>query len=458
MVEFADLELTEQVKSALPPWSEAVAYLARAESRHSVATLRGAMAAGRPVVQPRCGVGGHDEMLTLLRHLDGAGPGILSVTIDSHTRLKRFDTAARLMRHGPADLNGYPLVAHGWARGRELGAAVGVPLEVRHGSPEPQDLFAVAIASGISSFEGGGIGYNLPYSKSVPLLDSLRAWQRVDAACGRLAAAGVVVDREFFGTLTAVMVPPSISIAVVLIEAVAALREGVRCFSLAYPQGGEPHQDVAALRSIRVLARRYLGPGAEVFPVLHEFMGVFPRTPEFADSLILCGGLIGRLGGAAKVVNKTRQESAGIPDAEANAAGIRTARRGASTMFDFVRLDEERVAEEQHWIEREVAELVDPVLERPDLLTAVSDAFADGTLDIPFSASVYARSEIVPRRDRDGCIRYGKSGSLPFSAATLRHNADRLALGPARSASVIESVTADIHYFLDQEARSLPED
>ncbi|OPH14008.1 methylaspartate mutase, partial [Azospirillum brasilense] len=124
---------------------------------------------------------------------------------------------------------------------------------------------------------GGGISYNLPYSKDVPLRRSLAAWREVDAACGELAELGLVVDRELFGTLTAVLMPPSVSLAVSVLEAVAAAREGVRCISVAYPQGGHAEQDVAALRAIPLLAARHLPAGVEVHPVLHEFMGVYPR-------------------------------------------------------------------------------------------------------------------------------------------------------------------------------------
>ncbi|MCX4744046.1 methylaspartate mutase [Kitasatospora sp. NBC_01287] len=455
MVDLHGLELDPLVAAELPPWDDILGHLA-ARPLPAVAVLRAAAGEGRPVVQPRCGVGGQREMLALLGELEPAGPGILSVTIDSHTRLRRFDTATELLRRRPADLNGYPLVSHGWQRGRELTEAVTVPLEVRHGSPDGRDLFAVALAAGITSYEGGGIGYNLPYSKDVPLARSLRAWQQVDALCGVLATAGVVIDRELFGTLTAVLMPPSISLAVTVLEAVAAAREGVRCLSVAYPQGGELHQDVAALRAVRTLAARYLDPAVEVFPVLHEFMGVFPRTPEYANLLILQGGLLARLGGAAKVVSKTGQEAYGIPDAAANAAGIRAAALGASELLDFVRIDESRVAEEQHWIEREVAELVEPVLAHGELLPAIEAAFAAGRLDIPFSASIHARSQVVPRRDRTGAIRYADRGALPFSRPVLaRHAALLREVDGDRPRSLIEAATADIHYFLEKESQSL---
>ncbi|MBB0243726.1 methylaspartate mutase [Streptomyces alkaliphilus] len=413
--------------------------------------LREAERTGRPAVQPRCGVGGHPEMLELLRTLNEAGPAILSVTVDSHTRLRRFDVASTLLRTDPTGLNGYPLVAHGWQRVRELIRSVPVPLEVRHGSPDPRELFAVAMAAGITSFEGGGIGYNLPYSKDVSLGHSLRAWQRVDAVCGTLAEAGVMIDRELFGTLTAVLVPPSVSLAMTLLEGLAAVREGVRCLSVSYPQGGEIHQDVAALRAIRSLAARYLDEDVEVYPVLHEFMGVFPRTPEFAGLLILHGGLTARLGGATKVISKTVQEAYGIPDAAVNADGIRMTALGASEMLDFVRLDEDRIAEEQHWIEREVTEIVEPVLGAPDLFAGIEAGFGEGTLDIPFSASVHARSHIVPRRDRSGAIRYAECGGLPFSPAVRRRQAACLERSGAPGRTLLEAADADIHYFLEKE-------
>ncbi|MFF2148172.1 methylaspartate mutase [Kitasatospora sp. NPDC058190] len=452
MADLHGLELTPQVAAALPDWSQILAHLKEPGRPHAVDVLRAARASGRPAVQPRCGVGGQQQMLGLLRELEPARPDILSVTIDSHTRLKKFATAEALLGGNPADLNGYPLVAHGWQRGRELVESVSVPLEVRHGSPDGRDLFAVTIASGISSFEGGGIGYNLPYSKDVPLSRSLRDWQQVDALCGRLAQDGVVVDRELFGTLTAVLMPPSISLAVLLLEAAAAAREGVKCISPAYPQGGEVHQDIAALRAIRSLARRYLPADVEVYPVLHGFMGAFPRTPEFANALILHGGLVARLGGAAKVINKTAQEAYGIPDAAANASGISLTRLGASDLFDFVTVDEARVAEEQYWVEREVAEIIEPVLGAADLLDGIEAAFRAGRLDIPFSASIHAHSRVVPGRDRTGAIRYADCGALPLSAASRRFHAERLRAPegtPPRS--LIDAVTSDIYYFLAKE-------
>ncbi|MFI0723582.1 methylaspartate mutase [Streptomyces sp. NPDC021224] len=448
------LEVAPDTAGGLPDADEVTGYLRGARKPRVADVLAAAERDDRTVIQPRCGVGGHREMLALLRELeDGAHPGVLSLTIDSYTRLARFTAARRLLDADPGRLNGYPLVAHGWRRGRELDRAVAVPLEIRHGSPDAQDLFAVAVASGITSFEGGGIGYNLPYSKDVPLLRSLSCWQNVDAACGELAREGVIVDRELFGTLTAVLVPPSISLAVTLLEAVSAARQGVRCLSVSYPQGGEAHQDIAALRSIRELARRHLPASVRVHPVLHQFMGVFPKDPAAAGELIRYGGLVAGLGRATKVVNKTDQEARGIPDAAANVRGIRTVARGLADAAGPVPVDESRVAEEMYWMQREVEEMVGPVLSGGSLPEDIAAAFADGTLDIPFSASRHARSAVLPQRDARGAIRYLDTGGLPFSAPVRRFHAGRLA-GRSRGRGLIESLSADIDYFLTTDVRT----
>jgi methylaspartate mutase epsilon subunit len=434
----------------LPSVRDSVEYARQLGKPTAAEVLRAAQDAGRVTVQPRCGVGGHAEMLALLRDLEaGAAPDILTITIDSHTRLKRFDSALRTLTNNPADLNGYPLVTHGWQRGRELNEAVRAPIEVRHGSPDARILFQYAVASGITSFEGGGISYNLPYSKDVPLATSLRCWQEVDALTGELARLGLIVDRELFGTLTAVLVPPSISLAISVLEAVAAAREGVRCISISYPQGGNLAQDVAALRAIPVLARRYLPDGVEVFAVLHEFMGVFPRERRHAEQLILYGALVARLGEAAKIITKTYHEAFGIPDTQANVDGLRLAALVNTDLLDFVTVPEERVAEELDCILEEVGQIVEPVLAEPDLIPAISDAFAAGRLDIPFSASKHARSEIIPRRDETGAIRYQAIGGLPLSDSVLRRHHRQLERHQGSDMrTLMAGLADDINYFL----------
>jgi len=450
-------------RSAWPGLRDSAAYITSLGKPTAAQVLQRARDSGRVAIQPRCGVGGHQQMKALLVRLEEeAAPDILTITIDSHTRLRRFEQAIRTLNLHPEDLNGYPLVTHGWRRGRELNEAVAAPLEIRHGSPDARTLFDVAVAAGITSFEGGGISYNLPYAKAYPLDASLLAWETVDRRCGELAEMGVVIDRELFGTLTGVLVPPSISLAISVLEAVLATRAGVRCISVAYPQGGHLVQDVAALRAIPVLAERYLPGQVTVHVVLHEFMGVFPRLRGHAEDLIFYGALTARLGGASKLITKTYQEAFGIPEARANVEGLRLADRANSPLLGFVSVDDDRVRAERDWILSEVDDIVGPVLSRAgDSRSAIVDAFAAGTLDIPFSASRQAKSAVIPKRDPEGAIRYLSAGSLSLSPRNRRRHRDLLRDAGGSGVQIgtlLASLTADINYFPDLFGEELHDD
>lgn len=417
--------------------------------------LQGAQRAGMVAVQPRSGVGGHAEMLRLLTGIETeAEPDILTITIDSYSRLRMFEQASKVLRTNPAALNGYPLVAHGWQRGRELNQLTKRPLDIRHGSPIADELFDVGVASGITSFEGGGISYNLPYAKKVSLNESLAAWRRVDRKCGLLAEQGIVVSREMFGTLTAVLTPPSISLAVALLEAVSAARDGVQCILIAYPQGGNPLQDVAALRSVPRLARKYI-PCENVYPVLHQYMGPFPRSRTKASALILLGSLVARLGGASKVVTKTHEEARGIPSLESNVDGISLTKCALAPMFDFVTLDEAAVDEEIYWIEREVSELIGSLVDADDLHEAIVKSFQMGWLDVPFSPSISTRGDVIPVRDAQGAIRYLSSDRLPFSERTRVRNQQMLN-NLREPEHQLREIKRNINYFVDDSSIFFP--
>ncbi len=215
------------------------------------------------LVQPRCGVSDHREMLKLLTYLEQVGdPDILTITIDSYTRLNQYERAAQ-----GNNLNGYPLVTQGVAHGQELVESVRCPLQVRHGSPDGRLLAEVSYAAGASGYEGGGISYDLPYCKDVPLRRSLANWRYVDRLTG-LLSEWYILDRETFGPLSPVLMPPSISIAVSILEMELAVEQGVKCVTIGYPQSGCLVQDIATLQSIPSLCRRHLEARGLPLPAL----------------------------------------------------------------------------------------------------------------------------------------------------------------------------------------------
>src|SRR6218665_1784291 len=310
-----------QLKSCLPclrlapglPDSADITARIRAQSKPTVAAcMARADQAGQVLVQPRVGVGGQREMQALLRGIESrAAPDVLTLTIDSYTRLGYFERAREVLETDPTQLNGYPLVAHGWASGSRIDAMLAAPLQVRHGSPDGRRLFAETVAAGLTSFEGGPIGYNIPYCKFVPLEASLAAWREIDELAGILATDGIVVEREMFGSLSGVLVPPSVALSCVLVEALMACAAGCRSISLSVSQCGWIVQDVALLRAARQLCQRYLPAHVAAHVVLHQFMGIFPREREQAEAIIFVGGVAAALGGATKVITKTSTRKPG---------------------------------------------------------------------------------------------------------------------------------------------------
>ena len=121
----------------------------------------------RTLVQPRAGVPVIEEHIKLMQYLEEKGEAdLLPSTIDSYTRQNRYEEAengiAESLRLERAMLNGFPAVNHGVMNCRRVIESVNVPMQVRHGTPDARLLTEITLAGGFTSYEGGGISYNLP--------------------------------------------------------------------------------------------------------------------------------------------------------------------------------------------------------------------------------------------------------------------------------------------------------
>ena len=236
--------------------SEAVEYhKALPEEKGFARRLSQAKAENRTLIQPRAGVPVIQEHIRLMQYLqEEGGADLLPTTIDSYTRQNRYQEAengiAESIRLNRAMLNGLPVVNHGVAKCRQVIESVKVPVQIRHGTPDARLLAEVSLAAGFTSFEGGGISYNLPYCKNVPMEKTILDWQYVDRLTGLYEEMGVTINREPYGPLTGTLVPPCISHAVAIIEALLAAEQGVKSITVGYGQCGNLIQDVAAIRTL----------------------------------------------------------------------------------------------------------------------------------------------------------------------------------------------------------------
>ena len=395
-----------------------------APERRFSQVLAEAAAQKRVLVQPRAGVALVDEHIALLQKLQDDAD-LLPTTIDAYTRLNQYEEAQRGLERsrqaGHSLLNGFPAVNHGVGECRRVVENITKPLQVRHGTPDARLLAEITLAAGFTSFEGGGISYNIPYAKKVPLERSIHTWQYVDRLVGYYESKGVRINREPFGPLTGSLVPPCISHAVAIIEGLLALEQGVHCLTLGYGQLGNLVQDVAAMTSLRELAHEFFQAAGysdyALTTVFHQWMGGFPEEESKAFAVISWGGALAALSKATKVIVKTPHEARGIPTAEANLMGIRATKQIVSMLSDQVFADNAILAEEVELIKAETRTIVNRVIElgEGNLASGVVRAFEAGVLDVPFAPSIFNAGKIMPIRDNDGAVRILDWAKVPVN-------------------------------------------
>jgi len=390
----------------------------------------------RILVQPRCGVALIREQINLFKNFKRAGVRVLSYQVDSLTRNNNYVGAEDGIRESrmssTSTINGFPVVNHGVSGLRKIAQQIRLPLQTRHSTRDPRLLAEISYAGGVTSFEGGAICYNIPYYKDYSLAESIRNWQYVDYLTGLYHKLfGVVLDREFFGTLTATLIPPCIAIATNILETLLAVRQGVRCVSLGYAEQGHRSQDIAAIRMMGEMTREILvnmgHKDVQVNTVFHQYMAAFPSTQDRADELIRNSAITAARSGATRMIGKTPVEAFRIPTVTDNIMGIELINSGIATAADC-HVDEARVAEECAVIRREVESILESIVlcGRGDLAQGVVTGFEKGLIDIPFSPSVYNRGEVMTTRDVEGAVRFLSFGNLQLDRETRQFHEDKV--------------------------------
>ncbi|MFJ7095850.1 methylaspartate mutase [Streptomyces mirabilis] len=379
---------------------------------------------GSLVVQPRMGFGKVSSMENGLREVASLDiPVVGTLTIDSYTRVGDHVTPLDRLAAGE-ELNGYPIVSHPVATTRKMldglyGPAF--PVQVRHGTARPIHVFQKLVEVGLDATEGGPVSYCLPYSR-LPLADAVRAWSE---SCRLLAGETEYGHIESFGgCLLGQLCPPSLLVAMTVLEGLFFRAHGLRHMSLSYAQGTHPAQDRGALRALRALAEEYLGD-VTWHVVLYTYMGLFPRTPSGATALIQESARLARDSGCERMIVKTVSEAWQIPSVAENVSALRLAAAAASG------LAEPSTALEGEYFDEtlsEAQEIVEAVLNLDsDIGTALIEAFRLGLLDIPYCLHPDNLAAVTCVIDDRGALAWGSTGKVPLSSTVQHCGSDRLA-------------------------------
>jgi methylaspartate mutase epsilon subunit len=426
--------------------------------------MRRAVAEGRCLTQPRGGVGTFELQRELMRTLDRDGfADVVPTTTDSYTRNEQFHLAQKGIeesgRAGRSLLNGYPLVNYGVERAADLIDAIGKPAIMLTGTAMPKLTGEIGFAGGYTGYLGSGIAYTSSYTKDLSIEDGIRNYQYLDRLAAMYLDHGVELHRRQPGFLTGTNVPPSIAIAICVLDALIAAAQGVRNYGLEMGETLHLVQDAAAVRVCRDLCGAYLARAGhrDMFTsvTLLHWMGAWPQDEAQCAALVSYGGTLAAIAGAVSVTTKSTHEAFGIPTPAANAEALRTTRM-AVYLARNIRLDGLPAFEaECDLISREVRPIVDRVLEMGDGDAAVGTvrAFEAGVLDVPWSPNRFVKSRVLPARDVDGYLRILDPGLMPFPRDVLeihearlraRAERERIAYGPDLAVSSVYELSEPV--------------
>ena len=388
-------------------------------------------AAGELVVQPRMGFDSPAAMragLVATKHANAATVGTL--TLDSYTRVRDTESAEHALRNG-IPLNGYPIVNHPPEVTRAMLDGLegpDFPVQVRHGSARPVDIFRAMIAAGLHATEGGPISYCLPYSRT-PLDESVRNWSY---CCDLLVDAEHPGGRPhletFGGCMLGQLCPPSELVAISVLEALFFYRKGVRSISVSYAQQTNLHQDREAVAALRRLCAELL-PEATWHVVIYAYMGLFPRTPDGAMLLLGKAAELAMSTGSERLIVKTAAEAHRIPTVAENVTALEHAAASAKGIKAMV--------DDDNQVYQEAYALVDAVLNsHADLDRALVVAFKRGLLDVPYCLHPDNAGQARSTLDADGRLGWSELGSLP-----LRGIAERAPSGRITSSTLMSALS-----------------
>lgn len=374
--------------------------------------VNAALRAGDLVVQPRMGMSDPRRMRAgLLATKRAVATTVGTITLDSYTRVGDHAEARRAITQH-IELNGYPIVAHDADVTRAMLDGVAdadFPVQVRHGSSRPQDIFRALVRAGLSATEGGPVSYCLPYSRS-PLRQSVDDWAGSVEWFAGLRKRGAEPHLETFGgCLFGQLCPPGLLVATSVLEALFFRQHGLRSVSLSCVQQTNAAQGEEALVALRRLARETL-PDVDWHIVVYAYMGAYPRSPGGSALLLAEAARLAVRTGSARLIVKTTAEAYRIPTIAENVTALESAAKAA--------LGEKPNAAgtaSDTGIYAEARALVDAVLDlHPDIGRALVRAFERGVLDVPYCLHPDNRGDARSYLDADGRLRWSHVGAMPI--------------------------------------------
>ncbi len=411
-----------------------------ADQKKASDVLREAREQNETLIQSLGSYASFQRQLAFYNKLETSGEAnFLTLSVDSFSQNKKHKRAKHdyenELSHDRILLDGFPLVVHGVVGCRRLIENNQTPIQVRHEATDARLMAEIAFASGLTDFLGGGVCNTVFNPQASNFEENMTCWEYVDFLVGYYEKNGIKINREIFAPFSGALIPPSLQLSLIIIDGLFAAVHGVRSITLAYNQCGNISQDVAAITVMKGLFCEYLdelGLNLDDFDIstsFHQWSGGFPEDEAKSYSIITLGAMVAAFGNATKVVIKTPNESERMPDEDSFVNGLKATKHMlalAKTQRDSFFSD--KVTVEQDIIKESIRSIVDVVLgvNPYNYKSAVTMAFEEGIIDLPFSSLGQNLGLVMPVRDGDGAVRYYDCGKLPLPKDIISYNWDKI--------------------------------
>jgi methylaspartate mutase epsilon subunit len=289
---------------------------------------------------------------------------------------------------------------------------------VRHGSAAPQHIMNALVRVGLHATEGGPLSYCLPYSR-LPIAESVRAWAESCLVLSDLGERGPRAHLETFGgCMMGQLCPPSLLVAISILEACFFRQHGITSVSLSYAQQTDPEQDVEAVAALRILAEQFI-PDLSWHVVIYAYMGVFPRSPGGATQLVRDAAALGVRGGAHRLIVKTVAEAQRIPTIAENVQALEAAGDAAASTRRAELANASQPALDSGILAAARA-IVEAVLNLDaNIGRALVGALKRGLIDVPYCLHPDNPGRTRATVGNDGRLYWTRTGTLPGDAAKV---------------------------------------
>jgi methylaspartate mutase epsilon subunit len=301
---------------------------------------------------------------------------------------------------------------------RKISDELDIPVQGTITGPDSKVQCELLCASGWTSLDGGGVSYNVPYEGDFTLEQSLKNWQYCDRLVSFYDECGIGINRETSAPPSELLVPPSISGSVSILEMLMAAGQGVRDITLAQRQYGSLVQDVAAIMALKEQAEEYLQYFGYRDMVLNTSMHQLKSEFHGEESQNGAGASYGAMTAALAGADKVVLEWSGAAEAKSLLNMLYGQKLPASKELET----------EISIIKAETKCIISTVIKlgAGELDSGIIKSFKTGVLDLPTAPSNFCLGEVTTGRDRLGAVRYLDAAKVPLSDELRRFNSRKL--------------------------------